>query len=41
MPNIPQMSVFWYAERSAVKNAINGKQTVQEALDGVKARLIK
>ncbi|MEA9391514.1 maltose/maltodextrin ABC transporter substrate-binding protein MalE [Acerihabitans sp. TG2] len=41
MPNIPQMSVFWYAERSAVKNAINGKQTVQQALDGVKARITK
>ncbi len=41
MPNIPQMSVFWYAERSAVTNAINGKQTVQEALDGVKTRLTK
>ncbi|NDL63825.1 maltose/maltodextrin ABC transporter substrate-binding protein MalE [Acerihabitans arboris] len=41
MPNIPQMSAFWYAERSAVVNAINGKQSVQDALDGVKARIIK
>ena len=41
MPNIPQMSAFWYAQRSAVVNAINGKQTVKEALDGVKDRITK
>ncbi|WP_413721968.1 maltose/maltodextrin ABC transporter substrate-binding protein MalE [Sodalis sp. RH24] len=41
MPNIPQMSAFWYAERSAVVNAINGKQSVQAALDGVKDRITK
>ena len=41
MPNIPQMSAFWYAQRSAVVNAINGKQTVQQALDGVKDRITK
>ncbi len=41
MPNIPQMSAFWYAERSAVVNAINGKQSVQQALDGVKDRITK
>lgn len=28
MPNIPQMSAFWYAERSAIINAVNGRQTV-------------
>lgn len=41
MPNIPQMSAFWYAERSAVVNAINGRQSVQDALDGVKDRITK
>jgi maltose/maltodextrin transport system substrate-binding protein len=31
MPNIPQMSAFWYAERSAIINAVNGRQTVPQA----------
>lgn len=32
MPNIPQMSAFWYAVRTAVINAASGRQTVDEAL---------
>lgn len=39
MPNIPQMSNFWYAERSAILNAINQRQSVKEALDSAKERI--
>ncbi|GLR07954.1 maltose/maltodextrin ABC transporter substrate-binding protein MalE [Mixta theicola] len=41
MPNVPQMSAFWYAERSAVLNAINGRQTVEAALKDAENRLTK
>jgi len=41
MPNVPQMSAFWYAERSAIINAVNGRQTVQQALKDVEARITK
>ncbi|QLB13805.1 maltooligosaccharide-binding protein [Bisgaardia hudsonensis] len=41
MPNIPQMSAFWYAERSAINNAVTGRQSVKEALDDAKARIQK
>jgi maltose/maltodextrin transport system substrate-binding protein len=41
MPNIPQMSAFWYAERSAIINAINGRQTVQQALKEAETRVTK
>ncbi|WP_421506476.1 maltose/maltodextrin ABC transporter substrate-binding protein MalE [Erwinia rhapontici] len=41
MPNIPQMSAFWYAERSAIINAVNGRQTVEQALKDVETRITK
>lgn len=41
MPNIPQMSAFWYAERSAIINAVNGRQTVPQALKDVETRIAK
>ncbi|MDR3432448.1 MAG: maltose/maltodextrin ABC transporter substrate-binding protein MalE [Rouxiella aceris] len=41
MPNIPQMSAFWYAERSAIINAVNGRQTVQQSLKDVETRITK
>ncbi len=41
MPNIPQMANFWYAERSAILNAINGRQTVDQALKDAQARIVK
>lgn len=41
MPNIPQMSAFWYAERSAIINAVNGRQTVVQALKDVETRITK
>jgi len=41
MPNVPQMSAFWYAERTAVLNAINGRQTVEAALKDAQTRITK
>ncbi|MDF7658825.1 maltose/maltodextrin ABC transporter substrate-binding protein MalE [Erwiniaceae bacterium L1_54_6] len=41
MPNIPQMSAFWYAMRTATLNALSGRQTVDAALKDAKARLTK
>ncbi|KAE9527623.1 maltose/maltodextrin ABC transporter substrate-binding protein MalE [Testudinibacter aquarius] len=39
MPNIPQMSAFWYAERSAIINAVNQRQSVKQALDDAAGRI--
>ncbi|GAM54412.1 maltose/maltodextrin ABC transporter [Vibrio ishigakensis] len=33
MPNIPQMTAYWFAEGAAIESAILGKQTPKEALD--------
>ncbi|GHY77805.1 maltose-binding periplasmic protein [Vibrio cholerae] len=33
MPNIPQMTTYWFAEGAAIENALQGKQTAQTALD--------
>jgi len=33
MPNIPQMTAYWFAEGAAIENAILGKQTSKQALD--------
>ncbi|AHK18910.1 maltose/maltodextrin ABC transporter substrate-binding protein MalE [Yersinia similis] len=41
MPNIPQMAAFWYATRSAVLNAITGRQTVEAALNDAATRITK
>ncbi|MDU1377706.1 MAG: maltose/maltodextrin ABC transporter substrate-binding protein MalE [Klebsiella michiganensis] len=41
MPNIPQMSAFWYAVRTAVINAASGRQTVDAALKDAQARITK
>lgn len=41
MPNIPQMSAFWYAMRSAVINAVSGRQTAKAALDDAQTRITK
>ena len=41
MPNIPQMSAFWYAMRTATLNALSGRQSVDAALKDAKARLEK
>ncbi|RAW94323.1 MULTISPECIES: maltose/maltodextrin ABC transporter substrate-binding protein MalE [unclassified Photorhabdus] len=41
MPNVSQMSSFWYAMRSAVVNALTGRQTVEAALSDAEARITK
>ncbi|WP_109078769.1 maltose/maltodextrin ABC transporter substrate-binding protein MalE [Aggregatibacter kilianii] len=41
MPNIPQMSAFWYAEKAAIVNAVSGRQSVKQALDDARARIQK
>jgi len=41
MPNIPQMSNFWYAERSAIIKAINARQTDEQALKEDETRVTK
>ncbi|MGF1687096.1 maltose/maltodextrin ABC transporter substrate-binding protein MalE [Photobacterium japonica] len=33
MPNIPEMTPYWFAEGAAIENALLGRQTVKEALD--------
>ncbi|MBD2811659.1 maltose/maltodextrin ABC transporter substrate-binding protein MalE [Xenorhabdus sp. Vera] len=41
MPNISQMSSFWYAMRSAVLNVVSGRQKVDAALNDAEARITK
>ena len=41
MPNIPQMTAFWYAEKNAIVNATAGRQPVKEALDEVAKQMTK
>ena len=41
MPNIPQMSRFWYSEKAAIVNATSGRQSVKAALDEAQAKIEK
>ncbi|HIF9277315.1 TPA: maltose/maltodextrin ABC transporter substrate-binding protein MalE [Photobacterium damselae] len=41
MPNIPQMSAFWYAEKAAIGNVLTGRQSVDDALNTVAERMTK
>ncbi|CBJ83158.1 maltose transport protein, chemotaxis (ABC superfamily, peri_bind) [Xenorhabdus bovienii str. Jollieti] len=41
MPNVSQMSSFWYAMRSAVLNAVNGRQSIDAALNDAENRIAK
>ncbi|MDP8099303.1 maltose/maltodextrin ABC transporter substrate-binding protein MalE [Pasteurella atlantica] len=41
MPNIPEMSRFWYSEKAAITNAVTGRQTVKAALDEAQAKIEK
>ena len=41
MPNIPQMSAYWFAEGAAIDNAMQGKQGVKEALDMAAKQITK
>lgn len=40
MPNISQMSAFWYATRTAIINATSGRQTVDAALKDAQQRVL-
>ncbi|SKA09529.1 maltose ABC transporter periplasmic protein [Photobacterium toruni] len=33
MPNILEMTAYWFAEGAAIENALLGKQSVKDALD--------
>ncbi len=41
MPNIPQMTAYWFAEGAAIENAMLGKQTSKEALDTAAKQIIR
>ncbi|WP_391529927.1 maltose/maltodextrin ABC transporter substrate-binding protein MalE [Photorhabdus akhurstii] len=41
MPNVSQMSSFWYAMRNAIVNALTGRQAVDAALSDAEARITK
>ncbi|MBR0573656.1 MULTISPECIES: maltose/maltodextrin ABC transporter substrate-binding protein MalE [Pasteurellaceae] len=41
MPNIPEMSRFWYSEKAAITNAVTGRQSVKAALDEAQAKIEK
>ena len=41
MPNIPQMSRFWYAEKAAINAAVTERQSVKAALDEAQAKIEK
>lgn len=41
MPNIPQMSRFWYAQKAAINSAVTGRQSVKVALDEAQAKIEK
>lgn len=41
MPNIPQMTAFWYAEGNAIQNVVDGRQSVKDALDAGAKQMLK
>lgn len=41
MPNIPQMTAYWFAEGAAIDNAILGKQSVKNALNTAAKQITK
>lgn len=41
MPNIPQMTAYWFAEGAAIESAILGKQTPKEALDDAAKQILR
>ena len=41
MPNIPEMTAYWFAEGAAIENALLGRQTVKEALDTAASQINK
>ena len=41
MPNIPQMTAFWYAEGNAIQNVVDGRQSIKAALDAGAKQILK
>ncbi len=41
MPNIPQMTSYFFAEGAAIDNAMQGKQTVKDALDTAAKQIVR
>ncbi|MCW8345689.1 maltose/maltodextrin ABC transporter substrate-binding protein MalE [Vibrio sp. ZSDZ65] len=41
MPAIPQMMTYWISEGAAIENALNEKQTVQEALASAEKQILR
>jgi maltooligosaccharide-binding protein len=41
MPNIPQMNGFWAAAKNAIINVVDGRQSVEEALDDAETQMVK
>ncbi len=41
MPNIPQMTAYWFAEGAAIENAMLGKQSVVDALNTAAKQITK
>ncbi|GAB3533140.1 maltose/maltodextrin ABC transporter substrate-binding protein MalE [Photobacterium alginatilyticum] len=41
MPNVPQMAAFWYAQGNAIKNVVDGRQGVDDALNEAAGHMLK
>jgi maltose/maltodextrin transport system substrate-binding protein len=41
MPNVPQMTAFWYAQGNAIKNVVDGRQGTTAALDEAAGHMLK
>lgn len=41
MPNIAAMQAFWYAEGNAIQNVVDGRQSVNDALDAAAKQMLK
>lgn len=41
MPNIPQMSAFWSSVQNAIINAVDGRQSVDDALNDAAKQMVK
>ena len=39
MPNIPQLTTFWYSMKDALDNVVDGRQSVPDALKAAEARM--
>ncbi|WBA19625.1 maltose/maltodextrin ABC transporter substrate-binding protein MalE [Salinivibrio kushneri] len=41
MPNIPQMNAFWSAAKNTIVNVVNGRQSVDAALEDAEKQMVK